>query len=148
MIPGAPKKDIDSYFDQTKPQIKTLIKNQLKEMGSAKIIMTLWVRWKKQIMPLIEFDPEDAKNAQDLDDGITGDNYIRVEMPFNSLMTEFFEGSDINDLMQRMLAYIKTETKNPKFPGSGFTLDKIMHLYINFHGLALTGGGSYIELPK
>ena len=99
-------------------------------------------------MPLIEFDPEDAKNAQDLDDGITGDNYIRVEMPFNSLMTEFFEGSDINDLMQRMLAYIKTETKNPKFPGSGFTLDKIMHLYINFHGLALTGGGSYIELPK
>ena len=148
MIPGAPKKDIDSYFDQTKPQIKTLIKNQLKEMGSAKIIMTLWVRWKKQIMPLIEFDPEDAKNAQDLDDGITGDNYIRVEMPFNSLMTEFFEGSDMNDLMQRMLAYIKTETKNPKLPGSGFTLDKIMHLYINFHALALTGGGSYIELPK
>ena len=24
-----------------------------------------------------------------------GDNYIRVEMQFNSLMTEFFEGSDI-----------------------------------------------------
>ena len=68
-------------------------------MGSAKIIMTLWVRWKKRIMPLIELDPEDAKNAQDLDDGITGDNYIRVEMSFNSLMTEFFEGSDINDLI-------------------------------------------------
>ena len=41
VIPGAPKTDIDSYFDQTKPHIKTLIKNQLKEMGSAKIIMTL-----------------------------------------------------------------------------------------------------------
>ena len=39
---------------------------------------------------LIELDPEDAKKAQDLDDGITGDNYIRVEMPFNSLMAEFF----------------------------------------------------------
>ena len=24
----------------------------------------------------------------------TGDNYIRLEMPFNSLMTEFFEGSN------------------------------------------------------
>ena len=35
---------------------------------------------KKPIMPLIELDPEDAKNAQDVD-GITGDNYIRVEMP-------------------------------------------------------------------
>ena len=144
MIPGAPKTDIDSYFDQTKPHIKTLIKNQLKEMGSAKIIMTLWVRWKKRIMPLIELDPEDAKNAQDLDDGTTGDNYIRVEMPFNSLMTEFFEASDINDLIQRMLAYIKAQTENPKFPESGFTLDKIMHLYINFHRLVLTQGGSYI----
>ena len=47
VIPGAPKTDIDSYLDQVKPHIKTLIENQLKEMGSAKIIMTLWVIWKK-----------------------------------------------------------------------------------------------------
>ena len=44
VIPGAHKTGLDSYFDQTKPHIKALIKNQLKEMGSAKIIMTLWVR--------------------------------------------------------------------------------------------------------
>ena len=54
-------------------------------MGSAKIIMTLWVRWKKPIMPLIELDHDDAKNAQDVD-GMTGDKCIRVEMPYNSLM--------------------------------------------------------------
>ena len=77
---------------------------------------------------LIELDPKVAKDAQDLDDSITGDNYIRVEMPFNSLMTDFFEGSDFNDLIQRMLAYIKAQTENPKFPESGFTLNKIMHL--------------------
>ena len=41
VIPGAPKTDIDSYFDQTKPHIKALIKNQLKKMGSAKIIIIL-----------------------------------------------------------------------------------------------------------
>ena len=69
-------------------------------------------------------------------------------MPFNSLMTEFFELSDINDLIQRMLAYIKAQTENPKFPESGFTLDKIMHLYINFHRLVLSRGSSYTELPK
>ena len=40
VIPDAPKTDIDSYFDQTKPHIKKLIKNQLTEMGFAKIIMT------------------------------------------------------------------------------------------------------------
>ena len=44
VMPGALKTDIDSYFGQTNPHIKTLIKNQLKEMGSAKIIMTIWVR--------------------------------------------------------------------------------------------------------
>ena len=97
---------------------------------------------KKHIMPLIELDPEDAKNAQNLDDGITSDNYERVEMPFNSLMTEFFEGSDISDLIESMLAYIKAQTENPKFPESGFTLDQIMHLYKNFRRLALTRGGS------
>ena len=37
---GASKPNIDSYLDQTKPHIKTLIENQLKEMGPAKIIMT------------------------------------------------------------------------------------------------------------
>ena len=42
-----------------------------------------------------------------------GDDYIRVEMPFNSLMTEFFQGSDKNDLIQRMLAHIKTQVDNP-----------------------------------
>ena len=115
-------------------------------MGSAKITMTLWIIRKKPIMPLIELDPEDVKNAQKLDDTITGDNYMRVEMPFNSTMTQFFQGTDNNDLIERMLAYIKAQTENPKFPESGFTLDKIMHLYINFHRLLLTRGSSYTEL--
>ena len=137
MIPGRTKADIDSYFDQTKTH-----NPQLKKMGPAKIVMALWVVWKKPIKLLIKLDPEDAKNAQDLDDDTAGDIYYKkIEMPF-----EFFEGSDINDLIQRMLAYIKAQTENPKFPESGFTLDKIMHLYINFHRLVLTRGSSYIEL--
>ena len=77
-----------------------------------------------------------------------GNGYIRTDMPFNSMETEFFEGSDINGLIQRMLAYIKAQTENPKFADSGFTLDKIMHLYINFHKLALTRGSSYNELRE
>ena len=175
--------------------------------------MTLWVRWKKPIKPLIELDPEDLEDAQDIggnaDDKIRpgpsmnlnpkemdhvpkpiknaagkaflkaknsilvlygvkkplkgdmenqkqtedntshkneGDNYIRMEMPFNSLMAEFFQASDINYLIQRMFAHIKTQVENPKIPESCFSIDKIMYLYINFHRLALTRGGSYIEL--
>ena len=41
-------------------------------------------------------------------------------MPFNSLMTDFCKASDIHDLIQRMLAHIKTKTENPKFHESGF----------------------------
>ena len=112
-------------------------------MGSAKIIITLWIVWKKPIKLLIDLGPENLEDVQVLNDGIV-DNYIRIEMPFNSLTAEFFQGSDINDLIQRMLAHIKTQTENPKFPESGFSLDKIIHLYINFHRLVLTRGSSYI----
>ena len=87
-MPVASKTNIDSYFDQAKPHIKTSIKNQQKEMGSAKIIMTLWIIWKKPIKLLIKLDPEDAKNAQGLDDGTVGDIYHKkIEMPFKSLMS-------------------------------------------------------------
>ena len=138
-MPGKPKTDIDSYFDQAKPCIGTLIEKQIKKMGSAKIIVTLWVIWKKPRMSVIELDPEDVTNAQDLDDGTAGENCFRVEMSFNSLMTKFFQGSDNNDyLIERILAYIKAQTENLKFPESVFTLDKIMHLYTNFHRLVLT----------
>ena len=99
--------------------MKTLTQNRLKEMGSVKIIMILWVLWNKPIKQLIKLGPDDT----------TGDIYYeKINMPFNSLMIEFFDASDINDLIDRMLAYIKAQTKNPKFPVSGFTLDKIMHL--------------------
>ena len=68
------KQTLIVFFDQTKPQINKLIENQLKEKESAKIIMTLWVVWKKPIKLLIKL-PEDAKNAQELDDGTTDDIY-------------------------------------------------------------------------
>ena len=58
------------------------------------------------------------------------------------------DASDINDLIERMLPYIKAQTEHPKFPESGFTLDKIMQLYINFQRLVLTRGSSYIGLPE
>ena len=70
--------------------------------------MTLWVRWKKPVKLAITLDPEDVEGVQDIG-GNTSDNYIRVEMPFNSMMTEFFEGSDINNLIQLIFASIKTQ---------------------------------------
>ena len=62
-MPAKPKTDTNSYFDQTKQHIGMLIEKQLKEMESAKIIMTLWVIWKKPIKLLVDLDPKGVKNA-------------------------------------------------------------------------------------
>ena len=107
MVIGTHKTDIDSYFDQTKPHIKALIKDKLKEMGFAKIIKTLWVRWKKPVKLAITLDAEDVEGVQDIG-GITGDNCTSVEMPFSSLMLEFFEDSNATELIQCMFEHIKT----------------------------------------
>lgn len=48
MIRGIPKIDIDGYVDRTKPNIKTLIEDQMKEMQPTEVIMTLWVGRKKR----------------------------------------------------------------------------------------------------
>ena len=66
MIHRTPKADIDSYIDQTKPHIKALIEDQLKEMQHAKVTMTLWVRWKKPVKLATTLDLEDIKSAQDI----------------------------------------------------------------------------------
>ena len=49
MKSGKAKGDIDIYFNQINLYIKALIKDQLKEMQTAKIIITLWVVWKKSV---------------------------------------------------------------------------------------------------
>ena len=93
----------------------------------------------------IMLDPEDIDSDQDIGDN-TGDNYIKVEMPFNSLMTEFFEGSHTDELLQHRLAHTEAQLENPQMCLSGFMINEIMHLHINFRKLVLIGGSSYVTL--
>ena len=67
------------------------------------------------------------------------DDYTRVEMAFNSPMTEFSEDSDINDLIKRMLAHIKTEVENSRMPESGFSLDETLGMSIKFDSCQASG---------
>ena len=88
VVPGLPKSDVDSYIEKVK---QSLIEKQLGEMNSAKVIMTLWVKWKKPLpKPAFTPDAEDLEGAEDIEG--TGDQYIRIEMSFNSFMREFFNG--------------------------------------------------------
>ena len=60
------------------------------------------------------------------------DDDTRKEMSFNSPMIEFSEDSDINDLIKRMLAHIKTQVENSGMPESGFSFDEILGMTIKF----------------
>ena len=110
--------------------MKTLIEQQIREMGSTKVQLYMWIKWKKR---------EEFKQAEV--------HEIIVEKAFNSKMMEIFQGSNIDEILEKMFTYIKTQTENPALPKSGFTLDSIMHLDISFHELQLTRGSTYINLP-
>ena len=47
-----------------------------------------------------------------------------------------------------MFSHIKTQLENPALPVSGFSLDQVLHLNINFHKLNLNRGSLYISIPN
>ena len=51
------------------------------------------------------------------------------------------------ELIDAMFSHIKTQVENPALPASGFSLDQVLHLHIDFYKLNLTRGSSYIPLP-
>ena len=151
-IDGQKKADVDSYIALVKPEVQKLVKEQAKALDAAKVQLHLWVMWKKEEQLMIQLDgdemegwSEDEKQARLKSDGTYE---TKVEKVFNSAMTEIFQGSDAEGILKSMFAHIKTQVEHLALPKSGFTLDHIMHLDIDFHKLELTRGASHIELPK
>ena len=70
---------------------------------------------KKPVKSVFTLDPEDVEDVQYIGKN-TGDNFIKIEMPFNSRMTQFFEGSNIEEEMQRVFAHFKTQVENLPMP--------------------------------
>ncbi|XP_057296236.1 uncharacterized protein LOC130625189 [Hydractinia symbiolongicarpus] len=124
-IPGIGGADVDGYIAMVRPNVKTLVKGQVEDMASAKIQLSLWIMWKKRT------NPEGAN-----------DEYIEVKK------VSVFQGNDVDDVLDRMFAQIKTHVEHPALPQNGFSISRILHLDIDFHRLRLTRGFSYIELPK
>lgn len=56
----------------------------------------------------LTLDTRDFEFVQDIRNK-TGDNYTKVEIPFNSMMKEFFEASNIEELIQRMFPHIRRQ---------------------------------------
>ena len=71
----------------------------------------------------------------------------RVELPFNSRMTNVRRGRDLDQIVDGITAHMKTQIENPELLNSRFRFDEVLFLYINFHQLYLIRGSSYIPLP-
>ena len=62
-------------------------------------------------------------------------------------MVNVYRGSDLDQIVDGMIAHMKFQIENPALLNSRFTFDKVLHLDVNFHQLNLTRGRSYVPLP-
>ena len=124
-INGKSRMDVDTFFDRIRQNLIYLISRELADLGSARVQMTVWIRFR------IEYE-----------DGIID----RVRLPFNSQMTEIFQGSDLNEIVNWMFNHTKTQIENPALANSRFRFDEVLFLDVNFYQLHLTRCSSYIPL--
>ena len=71
-----------------------------------------------------------------------------VELAFNSRMTNVYNLSDMNEIVNEMIAPIKQQIENPAILNSRFVFDEVLHMDVDFHRLNLMRGSSYLPLPK
>ena len=130
-INGRIRMDIDTFFDRIRQNLIGLMNRELTDLGSAKVQRTAWIRF-------IQALEDDFGN-------IIGSN--RVEKAFSGRMTEIHQGSDLDEIINEMLAHMKTQIENPALVNSRFVFDEVLFLDVSFYQLNLTRGSSYIPLP-
>ena len=123
--------DVETFFDRIRQNLIDLVNRELADLGSARVQTTAWIRFRMEV---------EDKNGNIIKVG-------RVRLPFNSRMTDVFQGSDFNEIVNEMFAQMKTQIENPALKHSGFRFDEFLFLDVNFHQLNLTRGSSYIPLP-
>ena len=124
-INGKPKMDVDTFFNRIRKELIELIKRELKTQTSARIQTTAWIRF-----------VHDDEEGQE-----------RLELAFNSLMTSVYRGSEMDQIVDGMIANMKFQIENPEPLSSRFVFNEFLHLDVNFHQLNLTRGSSYLPLP-
>ena len=124
-INGKTKLDVDTFFNRIRKELIELIKRELRTRTSARIQTTAWIRF-------VRDDEEGQK---------------RIELAFNSLMTSVYRGSEMDQIVDGMIANMKFQIENPALLNSRFVFDEFLYLDANFHQLNLTRGSSYLPLP-
>ena len=120
-IDGRPQMDYDTFFNRIKSQLIVTLKKESKGR-SVKVQTTTWIRFKQ--------DEE------------------LVELAFNTRMTDVHNLSEVEEIVDEMIAHIKEQVENPALLNSRFVFDEFLFTNIDFHQLNLARGSSYIPLPQ
>ena len=118
--------DVDTFFSRVREGLIELIKRELNDLNSARVQMTTWIRFVR-------------------DEGLGVDD--QVESVFNSRMANVHQGSDLDQIVDGMIAHMKTQIENPALLNSRFRFDEVLFLDANFHRVNLMRGSSYLPLP-
>ena len=120
-IDGRPRMGPDTFFNRIRSQLIVTLKKESKGR-SAKVQTTTWIRFKQ--------DEE------------------LVELAFNSRMMNVHNLSEIDEIVDEMIAHTKEQTENPALLNSRFVFDEVIFMNIDSHQLNLTRGSSYTPLPQ
>ena len=119
---GRPRIDPDTFYGMIRKQLIQLISRELKELRSARVQTTTWLRFRQ--------------------------DFQFAELAFNSRMTEFHRASDTERLVDLMINHMREQIENPALINSKFVFEEVLFMDINFHRLNLTRGGMHLLLPK
>ena len=120
-IDGITGMDPDTFFSRVRRSLMDLLKKELRT-GAVRSQTTTWIRFRK--------------------DGEL------VELAFNSRMVNVYSLSDMNEIVNEMIAHMKQQIENPALSNSRFIFDEVLHMDIDFDQLNLTKGSSYLPLPE
>ena len=71
-----------------------------------------------------------------------------VELAFNSKMTNVYNLSDMDEIVNEMISHMKGQMENTALLNSRFVFDEVLFSNVDFHQLNLTRGSSYLPLPN
>ena len=114
---GMPGIDPSTFLGRIGKFLIDLLKKEFRT-GAVRSQMMIWIRFKK-------------------------DNEL-VELAFNSRMMNVYNLSDMDEIVNKMIAHMKGQIENQALLNSRFVFDEVLHMDVNFHRLNLTRGSSYL----
>ena len=125
LMEGLEWRNVETFLHQIRGDPIDLIKRELNNLNSARVQMTMWIRFVRE--------DEDGQE--------------RVKLAFNSLMMNVYRGSNLGQIVNEMIVNMKFQIEKPALLNSRFVFNEVLCLDANFYQLNLTRGSSYLPLP-